>query len=580
MDNITMSEEIVKQNINTPEIKTEVQDSIGSSDNELTSMRKRSEILFNFALDTYYNSDLGFSKYLSIEPNSETLKIPLTNVCLFVMLVYTLVAISDEFENKTYEIVDEDKVEVSTKMKKLAFKHSKTLFNYIEQQFLNRSLDGKDTPLEFIRKRIQEIRIKHNITDELILLSMLKNDINHKRIKSIIKSYKDVVEEKSTKNIGFLKQNKKYANLLNININGGCGLPEHIIVSDRINDAIRYFLYDLVYRTTLSNNDIQTGLHLRGGDGDINLNAIQKATELAIDNMGSENNDKQDEQTENVPKDDASKNTPGMKNNTDFNENELTDFIENYIVSVIEGFKNKVKHNDSTPYNYFDMEKILEDNENSQIGDKIPIMKVLSAECEDVFQDAVKTNMKEHEEIITNNIKTLTKEQIEMLFNLLYKSDEDISNRKMQVKKIVTLLSSDNFDNNLDTLSNETHNSIDKELNDYFYNLYGIEETNLDEFMSTKNYIMSSASAFRFDEDNIIQSHRDELLSRIHLTMVRNIEKYLRDKLEKQLSKLLLKEKTKSIIGSAKKQKRKTITKRKHKTKSKTKTKKRRNKKH
>ena len=34
----------------------------------LTSMRERSEILFNFALDTIpSNSDLGFSKYLSIE---------------------------------------------------------------------------------------------------------------------------------------------------------------------------------------------------------------------------------------------------------------------------------------------------------------------------------------------------------------------------------------------------------------------------------------------------------------------------------------------------------------------------------
>ena len=53
-------------------------------------------------------------------------------------------------------------------------------------------------------KRIQEIRMKHNIIDELVLLSMLKNDINHKkRIKSIIKSYKDVVEEKTTKDRGF-----------------------------------------------------------------------------------------------------------------------------------------------------------------------------------------------------------------------------------------------------------------------------------------------------------------------------------------------------------------------------------------
>ena len=557
----------------------------------LTSMRERSEILFNFALDTYYNSDLGFSKYLSIEPRSETLKIPLTNVCLVVMLVYTLIATSDEFENKTYEIANEEKVEVSSKMKKLAFKHSKTLFNYIEQQFLNRSLDGKDTPLEFIRKRIQEIRMKHNITDELVLLSMLKNDINHKRIKSIIKSYKDVVEEKTTKDIGFLKQNKKYANLLNININGGCGLPDHIIVSDRINDAIRYFLYDLVYRTTLSNNDIQTGLHLRGGDGNIDLNSIQNVTELAMDNSGSENNDTQDEQTENEPtddsnenesnsKDDTSKKTPGMKSNADFNENELTDFIENYIVSVIEGFKNKVKHNDSTPYNYFDMEKILEDKEDTQIGDKIPIMKVLSAECEDIFQDTVKTNMKEQEKTIMSNIKTLTKQQVETLIELLYSGDQDISKRKTQVNKIVTMLSSDNFDINLDTLSNDTDNMNNDELNNYFYDLYGIEETKLDKFMSEKNYIMSSVSAFKFNEDKIIESHKDDLLLSIHFTMVRNIEKYIRDKLEKQLSKLLLKEKTKSIIGSAKKQKRKTITKRKRKITSKTKTQKKRNKKH
>lgn len=598
MDNNTTNMQEIKEEIDIPETNTEIQDTTNTSENDLTetlmglsSMRERSEILFNFALDTYYNSDLGFSKYLSIEPSSETLKIPLTNVCLVVILVYTLVATSDEFENKTYEIADEEKVEVSTKMKKLAFKHSKTLFNYIEQQFLNRSLDGKDTPLEFIRKRIQEIRSKHNITDELILLSMLKNDINHKRIKSIIKSYKDVVEEKSTKNIGFLKQNKKYANLLNININGGCGLPDHIIVSDRINDAIRYFLYDLVYRTTLSNNDIQTGLHLRGGDGDIDLTAIQKATELAIDNSGSESNDKQDEQKENEStddsdenennsKDDASKKTPGMKSSTDFNENELTDFIENYIVSVIEGFKNKVKHNDSTPYNYFDMEKILEDKEDTQIGDKIPIMKVLSAECEDIFQDTVKTNMKEQEKNMMTNIKSLSKEQVELLIDLLYSANEDISKRKTQAKKIVTVLSSDNFDNNLDTLSNDTDNSSDNELNDYFYNLYGIEETNLDEFMSEKNYIMSSVSAFKFNEDKVIESHRDDLLLSIHMTMVRNIEKYIRDKLEKQLSKLLLKEKTKSIIGSAKKQKRKSVTKRKHKTKSKTKTQKKRNKKH
>lgn len=598
MDNNTTNMQEIKEEIDIPETNTNMPDTTSNVGNELseslmglTSMRERSEILFNFALDTYYNSDLGFSKYLSIEPRSETLKIPLTNVCLVVMLMYTLIATSDEFENKTYDIADEEKVEVSSKMKKLAFKHSKTLFNYIEQQFLNRSLDGKDTPLEFIRKRIQEIRMKHNITDELVLLSMLKNDINHKRIKSIIKSYKDVIEEKTTKDIGFLKQNKKYANLLNININGGCGLPDHIIVSDRINDAIRYFLYDLVYRTTLSNNDIQTGLHLRGGDGDIDLNSIQNVTELAIDNSSSENNDKQDEQTENEPtddsnenesnsKDDTSKKTPGMKSNADFNENELTDFIENYIVSVIEGFKNKVKHNDSTPYNYFDMEKILGDKEDTQIGDKIPIMKVLSAECEDIFQDTVKTNMKEQEKTIMSNIKTLTKQQVELLIELLYSVDEDISKRKTQVNKIVTMLSSDNFDNNLDTLSNETDNMNNDELNNYFYDLYGIEETKLDKFMSEKNYIMSSVSAFKFNEDKIIESHKDDLLLSIHFTMVRNIEKYIRDKLEKQLSKLLLKEKTKSIIGSAKKQKRKTITKRKRKTTSKTKTQKKRNKKH
>ena len=589
MDNNTTNMQEIKEEIDIPETNTNIPDTtsnVGSELSEslmgLTSMRERSEILFNFALDTYYNSDLGFSKYLSIEPRSETLKIPLTNVCLVVMLVYTLIATSDEFENKTYEIANEEKVEVSSKMKKLAFKHSKTLFNYIEQQFLNRSLDGKDTPLEFIRKRIQEIRMKHNITD-LVLLSMLKNDINHKRIKSIIKSYKDVVEEKTTKDIGFLKQNKKYANLLNININGGCGLPDHIIVSDRINDAIRYFLYDLVYRTTLSNNDIQTGLHLRGGDGNIDLNSIQNVTELAMDNSGSENNDTQDEQTENEPtddsnenesnsKDDTSKKTPGMKSNADFNENELTDFIENYIVSVIEGFKNKVKHNDSTPYNYFDMEKILEDKEDTQIGDKIPIMKVLSAECEDIFQDTVKTNMKEQEKTIMSNIKTLTKQQVETLIELLYSGDQDISKRKTQVNKIVTMLSSDNFDINLDTLSNDTDNMNNDELNNYFYDLYGIEETKLDKFMSEKNYIMSSVSAFKFNEDKIIESLKDDLLLSIHFTMVRNIEKYIRDKLEKQLSKLLLKEKTKSNNGSAKKQKRKTITKRKREITSKTKT--------
>ena len=63
--------------------------------------------------------------------------------------------------------------------------------------------------------------------------------------------------------------------------------------------------------------------------------------------------------------------------------------------------------------------------------------------------------------------------------------------------------------------------------------------------MSEKNYNMSSVSAFKFNEDKIIESHKDDLLLSIHFTMVRNIEKYIRDKLEKQLSKLLLKEKTK-----------------------------------
>ena len=205
--------EIVEIDADIPDSDNQVENTlIGTPGDEvsgilsgLTSMRERSEILLNFALDTYYNSDLGFSKYLSLEPSSETLKIPLTNACLFVILVYTLVATSDEFENKTYAIADEEKVEVSTKLKKLAFKHSKTLFNYIEQQFLNRSLDGKDTPLEYIRKRIQEVRMKHNITEELILLSMLRNDINHKRIKSIIKSYKDIIQEKNTKDISFFE---------------------------------------------------------------------------------------------------------------------------------------------------------------------------------------------------------------------------------------------------------------------------------------------------------------------------------------------------------------------------------------
>lgn len=589
-------------NINTPEIVKENKD-ISESDNEvqntlvgtpedkaidtlmgMTSMRERSEILLNFALDTYYNSDLGFSKYLSLEPSSDTLKIPLTNACLFVMLVYTLVATSDEFENKTYAIADEEKVEVSTKLKKLAFKHSKTLFNYIEQQFLNRSLDGKDTPLEYIRKRIQEIRMKHNITDELILISMLRNDINHKRIKSIIKSYKDVIQERSTKDVGFLKQNKKYANVLNININGGCGLPDHIIVSDRINDAIRYFLYDLVYRTTLSNHDIQTGIHLRGGDGEIDLDGNQtNSTDDVSNNTGTEKDKNNDTNETNVIDNDknveSTGDPSGVKSSTDFNEDVLTDFIENYIVSVIEGFKNKVKHNDSTPYNYFDMEKILEDKKGTLIGEKIPIFKVLSTECEDIFQDAVTTNLKEQEKRIMTNIKTLTKEEIEQLINLLYQADADISKRKNLVKKITTILSIETIDNNLDSLLDNEDNSGDEELNNYFYDLFGIEETNINKFVSENNYIMSSVSAFKFNEEDIIVSNKDDLLLKIHITMVRNIEKYIRDKLEKQLSKLLLNEKTKSLTGSGKKQ-RKTITKRKRKSKSKSKTKKRRNKKH
>ena len=595
MDNIN-TPEIVEENKDIPESNDQVQntetDTIGDERSDtlrgLNNIRERSEILLNFSLDTYYNSDLGFSKYLSLEPSSNTLKIPLTNACLFVILVYTLVATSDEFENKTYAVTNEEKVEVSTKLKKLAFKHSKTLFNYIEQQFLNRSLDGKDTPLEYIRNRIQEIRIKHNITEELILISVLRNDINHKRIKSIIKSYKDIIQEKSTKDISFLKQNKKYANLLNININGGCGLPDHIIVSDRINDSIRYFLYDLVYRTTLSNHDIQTGIHLRGGDKEVNTDTVQTLTPDNVpENIESTSEEDGNSETENLDdiEDDnttESQTDPsGVKSSTDFNEDVLTDFIENYIVSVIEGFKNKVKHNDSTPYNYFDMEKILEDKKGTLIGEKIPIFKVLSAECEDIFQDVVKTKLKEQEKRMTTNIKMLTKEQIEKLINLLYEFQEDINKRKVLVKKITTILTIETIDNNLDSLLDKEDNSGDDELNNYFYDLYGIEETNLDEFMSDKNnYIMTSVSAFKFNEDNIIESHRDDLLLSIHMTMIRNIEKYIRDKLEKQLSKFLLKEKTKAIIGSAKKQKRKTITKRKRKSKSKTKTKKIRNKKH
>lgn len=594
MDDNINTPEIVEKNKDIPESDDKLQNTLTITPDVdmsetlmgLSSIRERSEILLNFALDTYYNSDLGFSKYLSLEPTSDTLKIPLTNACLFVMLVYTLVATSDEFENKTYAIADEEKVEVSTKLKKLAFKHSKTLFNYIEQQFLNRSLDGKDTPLEYIRKRIQEVRIKHNITDELILISMLRNDINHKRIKSIIKSYKDVIQEKSTKDVGFLKQNKKYANLLNININGGCGLPDHIIVSDRINDAIRYFLYDLVYRTTLSNHDIQTGIHLRGGDGEINLDTIQTAIPDTVpENIEPESDADGNSETNNVDdiEDDAEeapkKDPSGIKSSTDFNEDVLTDFIENYIVSVIEGFKNKVKHNDNTPYNYFDMEKILEDKEGTLIGEKIPIFKVLSAECEDIFQDAVKTNLKEQEKRIMTNIKTLTKEQIEKLINLFYEVQEDTRKRKIQVKKITTILTLETIDNNLDSLLDNEDNSGDEELNNYFYNLFGIEETNINKFMSEKNYIMSAVSAFKFNEEGVINSHRNDLLLNIHLTMVRNIEKYIRDKLEKQLSKLRLKEKTKSLTGSGKKQ-RKTITKRKRKSKSKTKTQKKRTKKH
>ena len=96
MDNNTTNMQEIKEEIDIPETNTNIPDTtsnVGSELSEslmgLTSMRERSEILFNFALDTYYNSDLGFSKYLSIEPRSETLKIPLTNVCLVVMLVYT-----------------------------------------------------------------------------------------------------------------------------------------------------------------------------------------------------------------------------------------------------------------------------------------------------------------------------------------------------------------------------------------------------------------------------------------------------------------------------------------------------------
>ena len=357
-----------------------------------------------------------------------------------------------------------------------------------------------------------------------------------------------------------MKQNKKYANLLNININGGCGLPDHIIVSDRINDAIRYFLYDLVYRTTLSNHDIQTGIHLRGGDGEINLDTIPSGIPDTVpeniepasdaDENGETNNvDDIENDAEETPKEEPS----GIKSSTDFNEDVLTDFIENYIVSVIEGFKNKVKHNDSTPYNYFDMEKILEDKEGTLIGEKIPIFKVLSAECEDIFQDAVKTNLKEQEKRIMTNIRTLTKEQIEKLINLLYEAHEDASKRKIQVKKITTILTLETIDNNLDSLLDNEDNSSDEELNNYFYDLFSIEETNINKFVSEKNYIMSAVSAFKFNEEDVINSNRDDLLLNIHLTMVRNIEKYIRDKLEKQLSKLLLKEKTKSLTGSGKK---------------------------
>ena len=42
-----------------------------------------------------------------------------------------------------------------------------------------------------------------------------------------------------------------------------------------------------------------------------------------------------------------------------------------------------------------------------------------------------------------------------------------IIKRKTQVNKIVTMLSSDNFDINLDTLSNDTDTANNDELNNY-----------------------------------------------------------------------------------------------------------------
>ncbi len=512
-----------------------------SLEKALSGVRGRSEALLNFVFETYYNSDIGIKKYMSLPVSSDTIKIPLTNACLNVLVLFTLISVADDFENKTYNILDEEKVEIDATSKKLVFKHSKGLYNYIEQQFLNRSLDGtQHTPLKNIRKTIQEVRFNNNITEELILISLLQNDVNMKRIKGITKKYNDIINENNTKDISFLKKMKKYANITNININGGCGLPEYTKVSDRLNDSIRYFLYDVVYRTTLSDIDISKGLPLRSGGG----------------NEGEDEGEDEGE----VPQGDTS-------GDSEFDANKLVEFVENYIVSVIDSFKNIVKHNDATPESFFDMDKIIENREDNPIHVREPVFKLLVGECDDIVLDVLKSKLKKHEKKIHTNMKNLSKEQLKNAIERLERPLEDFSERRQQIKGLLELFSSiDSIDgNSVDSiLSNDSVTDVEG-INNYFYDLYSSPEEDgiqqqLNAKLESNDSIMKAVSAFKFEENEIIKDNVNELRLKVIKIMVRNVEKYILVQLNKALNKVITIEKKTSMLGKGRRRRTKKKT--------------------
>lgn len=532
----------------TPDVAVGKQDtSIFSSLNKaLSGDRERADILLNFVFETYYNSDLGLNKYMALPLKSETLKIPLTNAVLNVIILFTLVSVADDFENKTYSVVDEEKVEINDTIKKVVLKHSKSLYNYIEQQFLNRALDGKQyTPLETIRKTIQDVRINNNITEELIVISLLENSVNAKRIKSITQRYNDIINEKNTKDVSFLKKNKKYANITNININGGCGLPEYTKVSDRLYDSIRYFLYDLVYRTTLSDIEIAKGLPLRSGGAD-----PEAGVDNAIDGLNADADaDADADDADNI---DDEKTTGDRGSKSGFVMNDVVEFIENYVVSVIDGFKNLVKDNDAMPEKMFGMDKILENSEDNPIRIREPVFKLLAGDCEDIIQDVLKSKLKMTESVIHNNMKMLTKEQLNKGIALMAKPTENFIERTQQVKNLLELLSVENMDVNMmdAILLNKSENKNEEA---YFYTLYstpgdtGIQEK-LDAKLTSNDFVMKAMSAFAFDENEVIKQNSNEMRMRATKIMVRNVEKYLQTQLNKALQKVITNERKKSHI--------------------------------